>query len=33
MKAVPSRTPGGPETVAINRIELGPYGVYIGEVQ
>jgi alpha-glucosidase len=27
------KTPGGPETVAINRIELGPYGVYIGEVQ
>ena len=27
------KTPGGPETVAINRIELGPFGVYIGEVQ
>jgi hypothetical protein len=27
------KTPGGPDTVAINRIVLGPYGVYIGEVQ
>jgi len=27
------KTPGGPDTVAINRIELEPYGVYIGEVQ
>jgi alpha-glucosidase len=27
------KTPGGPETLAINRIELGPFGVYIGEVQ
>jgi alpha-glucosidase len=27
------KTPGGPDTLAINRIELGPYGVYIGEVQ
>ena len=27
------KTPGGPDTVAINRIVLGPYGVYIGEVE
>lgn len=27
------KTPGGPDTVALNRIVLGPYGVYIGEVQ
>lgn len=27
------KTPGGPDTEAINRIVLGPYGVYIGEVQ
>jgi hypothetical protein len=27
------KTPGGPDTVAIDRIVLGPYGVYIGEVQ
>ncbi len=27
------KTPGGRDSVAINRIELGPYGVYIGEVQ
>jgi alpha-glucosidase len=27
------KTPGGPDTEAINRIVLGPFGVYIGEVQ
>jgi alpha-glucosidase len=27
------KTPGGPDTEAINRIVLGPYGVYIGEVE
>ena len=27
------KTPEGPDTVALNRIVLGPYGVYIGEVQ
>jgi alpha-glucosidase len=27
------KTPDGPDTEAINRIVLGPFGVYIGEVQ
>ena len=27
------KTPGAADPVALNRIELGPYGVYIGEVQ
>jgi alpha-glucosidase len=27
------KTPGGPEPVSMDQIELGPYGVYIGEVR
>jgi alpha-glucosidase len=26
-------TPGAADPVALNRIELAPYGVYIGEIQ
>ena len=27
------KTPGAPDSAVLNRIVLGPYGVYIGEVQ
>jgi alpha-glucosidase len=27
------KTPGGPEPISLDRIALGPYGVYIGEVR
>jgi alpha-glucosidase len=27
------KTPGGPSTTSLKAIQLGPYGVYIGQLQ
>jgi alpha-glucosidase len=27
------KTPGAPDAVSIGQIQLGPYGVYVGELQ